>query len=224
MPFITASLAVGLTALTAAIAPAAVAGGTAAGGIAAAGLGGAAAAGAAGAGAAAGAAGAGLGISAAGITGALGALGTVGGLASTYMQTQSNMEMAQASQEAEKLRQQQAALISSRERRDAIRQAQAAKATGLNSIAGATGEVNPLVSSAYGGLTGQTTGNLAYQTSAINQNESIGQGIFAANAASSQAQGNAAFYKGTGALFAQLADPATAAAGGRLGKTIFDRI
>jgi hypothetical protein len=140
------------------------------------------------------------------------------------MQTQSNMEMAQASQEAEKLRQQQAALISSRERRDAIRQAQAAKATGLNSIAGATGEVNPLVSSAYGGLTGQTTGNLAYQTSAINQNESIGQGIFAANAASSQAQGNAAFYKGTGALFAQLADPATAAAGGRLGKTIFDRI
>lgn len=219
MPLITAGLTAGLAALTAAVAPAAAT--TAA----AAGLGGAAAAGAAGAGvAAAGGAAAAAGASAAGIAGTLGTIGTIGGLVGTGIQTYAGMQAAEAQAEAEKRRQQMAALTAKRENREALRKAQAARAVGINNQAGALGEISPLVSSAYGGLIGQVEGNLSYEQRAIGQNERITNDIFAANASASSWSGIASVGRGVGSLFGQLAQPNVAAAGGRLGKTIFDSI
>lgn len=216
MPLITAGLTAGLAALTAAVAPAAAT--TAA----AAGLGGAAAAGAAGAGVAA--AGGAAAASAAGIAGTLGTIGTIGGLVGTGIQTYAGMQAAEAQAEAEKRRQQMAALTAKRENREALRKAQAARAVGINNQAGALGEISPLVSSAYGGLIGQVEGNLSYEQRAIGQNERITNDIFAANASASSWSGIASVGRGVGSLFGQLAQPNVAAAGGRLGKTIFDSI
>lgn len=239
MPAITATLGAGLTALTSALTAGAGVTAAAAGlGGAASAAGGAAAAGAAGGlgaglatGAAAGFGGAagtaglvGGGASAAGITGALGTIGTIGGLAGTGIQTYYGMQAAEASQQAEALRQRQAELQTAREHREAIRQAQLARATSINSLAGATGEISPLVSSAYGGAVGTSQGNLAYQRRAIEDNAAISQGLFQANAAQSQAQGFAQLGGGVGSLFGQLANPNVATAGGRLGKTIFDLV
>lgn len=225
MPAITAAVATGITALTTAIAST-----TAATTAAAAGVGGLTAAGAGTAGAAGAAAGLGTaaagagGISAAGLTGTLGTVGTIGSLAGTGASLVGNLEAAGASRDAERLRAQQAALIHRREQREAIRQAQAARAAGLNALAGTSGTEAGPASSAFGGLVGQSQGNLAYQSKTIDQNAAVTQGLFSANSAESSAKGFSALASGTGSLFGQLAKPNVAVAGGKIGKTIFDLV
>lgn len=100
----------------------------------------------------------------------------------------SGQQGAKASKKAEGLRQKQLALESNRERRQAIRQFQLARATGLSNITGATGSVLG-GGSAYGGLGGMTS-TLGTQLNTFDQALDIGQGIFSANAAYSQASAN----------------------------------
>lgn len=216
MPVVSTAIAGITTALTAA--------GTAAGtAIAGAGLGGAAAAGTAAGATAAGTAAAGGGISAAGLAGITGALGTatqVGGLALNYYGQQAQAE---ASQEAEALRKKQLALDTARRRREIIREGLIARSQGLNAQAGAGLEIGP-ATSAYGGLIGQNTTETSNAYRAEVQNAAIGSALFDANAAYSEAGGISSIGQGISQFGNALANPQTALAAGRVGKTIFDRV
>jgi hypothetical protein len=101
------------------------------------------------------------------------------------MQYKGQQQQAQALQRAERLRERQMNLQAQRERRDTIRQAMVARAT---SLATATAQgASAAGSSALGGAYGQIQGEAGRQVLAINQNQEIGQGIFAANRAYSRA-------------------------------------
>lgn len=158
------------------------------------------------------------GASAAGLGGTVGTVGVLGSLASTGAQMIYGQQAAKAQQEAEALRAKQMDLEAARARRQAIRESMQAYYTGLNNEA-ATGASVGQGTSVGGGLLGQTQSNLAANLSSINENQQIGQGIFAANARSSVASGNAALYGGANKLFSQLASPNTAFAAGNLLKT-----
>lgn len=100
-------------------------------------------------------------------------------VAGGLMQYKSQQEQAKALQKAERLRERQMNLQAMRERRETIRTAMAARATALatTTAQGAASQG----SSALGGAYGQIGGEAGRQTLAINQNQQIGQGIFAAN-------------------------------------------
>lgn len=96
-----------------------------------------------------------------------------------YTQMKANEKMVKAQQRAERLRERQMNLQAMRERREVIRNSILARATALTTTT-AQGASAP-GSSALGGAYGQIGGDRGRQTLAINQNQEIGQGIFAAN-------------------------------------------
>jgi len=96
-----------------------------------------------------------------------------------FMQYKGQEKMIQAQKKAEKLREQQMNLQAARERREVIRQSILARSTALATTT-SQGASAP-GSSALGGAYGQIAGDANRQTLAINQNQSIGQGIFRAN-------------------------------------------
>lgn len=111
---------------------------------------------------------------------AVGAVISVGAsLFGGYKQMQAQEKMVKAQKKAEKLREQQMNLQAMRERRDVIRNSILARSTALATTT-AQGASAP-GSSALGGAYGQIGGEANRQTLAINQNQSIGAGIFAAN-------------------------------------------
>jgi len=112
------------------------------------------------------------------------AVTAVASVAGSYLQYKGQQQQTAALQKAERLRERQMNLQAQRERRDTIRQAMAARATAL---ATATSQgASAAGSSALGGAYGQIQGEANRQTLAINQNQQIGKGIFAANRAYSQ--------------------------------------
>jgi hypothetical protein len=113
------------------------------------------------------------------------AITAVASIAGGYLQYKGQQQQTAALQKAERLRERQMNLQAQRERRDAIRQAMAARATAL---ATATSQgASAAGSSALGGAYGQITGEANRQILAINQNQEIGAGIFKANRQYSQA-------------------------------------
>jgi hypothetical protein len=113
------------------------------------------------------------------------AVTAVASIAGGYLQYKGQQQQTAALQKAERLRERQMNLQAQRERRDAIRQAMAARATAL-ATATSQGASAP-GSSALGGAYGQITGEANRQVLAINQNQEIGAGIFKANRQYSQA-------------------------------------
>lgn len=191
--FSTALVALTSTLATAGTTAAAAVGGTAAAGTAAAGAG-----------------------AATTLGGAIGTIGTIGALGSTGMQLYYGQQAAAASQEAEMLRKQQMELEANRARRQAIRDSMMAYYTGINNEASSGATVGNDTST-YGGLLGQTSGNLAYNINAIDQNERIGGALFDVNASRANASGMADLFGGSNKLFNQLANPTNAFALGRVG-------
>jgi hypothetical protein len=112
------------------------------------------------------------------------AVTAVASVAGSYLQYKGQQQQTAALQKAERLRERQMNLQAQRERRDAIRQAMAARATALATAT--TQGASSAGSSALGGAYGQIQGEANRQTLAINQNQQIGKGIFAANRAYSQ--------------------------------------
>jgi len=96
-----------------------------------------------------------------------------------FKQMQGEKEQIKAQKKAEKLRERQMNLQAMRERREVIRQATLARSTAL-ATATSQGAAAP-GSSGLGGAYGQISGEAGRQKVAINQNQQIGQGIFAAN-------------------------------------------
>lgn len=116
-----------------------------------------------------------------------------------FMQYKGQQKMIQAQQKAERLRERQMNLQAMRERRDVIRNAILARSTALAQTT-AQGAAAP-GSSALGGAYGQISGDKNRQTVAINQNQEIGQKIFAANRqyfAGSQTMGMGSMVSGFG--------------------------
>lgn len=111
---------------------------------------------------------------------AVGAVVSVGAsLFGGYKQMQAQEKMVKAQQRAEKLREQQMNLQATRERREVIRNAILARSTALATTTAQGASSSG--SSALGGAYGQIAGDANRQTLAINQNQNIGSGIFAAN-------------------------------------------
>jgi hypothetical protein len=195
MPFITAgitALATAATALTATTAATtAAAAGTAAGATATAG----------------------------GLAGAASTIGTIGSIAGTVGGAYYQRQSAAAQQEQEALRMKQMNLESDRARREVIRKSQVQQAIGLNNAAQSGGELSS--SSAAGGIIGQAQGNAQYETTAINQNQAIGQQMFAANVAESNANSNASLFKSAGEFGGTLVKNNMEI--GRIGATLFGR-
>lgn len=96
-----------------------------------------------------------------------------------FFQYKGMQQQVEAQKKAERLRERQMNLQAMRERRESIRQAVLARSTAL-ATATSQGASAP-GSSALGGAYGQIQGERNRQILAINQNQQIGQGIFAAN-------------------------------------------
>lgn len=144
----------------------------------------------------------------------LGGLLTAGGIATSII---GGVRASSASRRAEKLREQQLRLESTRRRREAIRQFQLQRATALSNITGATGSVLG-GGSAIGGLGGLTS-NLSTQLNTISQAEDIGTGIFKANADYASAQGLQSIGGGMQSFGGQLFQNSQAI--GRIGSTLY---
>lgn len=128
------------------------------------------------------------------------AVTAVASIAGGYLQYKGQKEQTAALQRAERLRERQMNLQAQRERRDAIRQAMAARATALATAT--TQGASAAGSSALGGAYGQIQGEAGRQVLAVNQNQEIGKGIFKANRAYSQGtltSGMGSFVANTGA-------------------------
>lgn len=116
------------------------------------------------------------------------------------LQYKGQQKMIAAQQKAERLRERQMNLQAMRERREVIRNSILARSTALATTT-AQGAAAP-GSSALGGVYGQIGGDRGRQTLAINQNQEIGKGIFAANRqyfAGSQTMGLGSAVTGIGA-------------------------
>lgn len=131
--------------------------------------------------AALGATGIGLGLTAIGTATAVG-----GAVANSYAQKQALA----AQQQAEDQRKKAMELDADRRRRQEIRAAIAARAQSLSTATnqGASAEGASALPGAYGGISGQSNTNIL----GINQNQQIGESIFAANAAANSAYRSAA--------------------------------
>lgn len=116
------------------------------------------------------------------ILGILAAAGLGLAAAGTVAQIKGNKQQAQALQDAERLRQQQARLEALRQRRQLVRESLRARAL---ATATAYGQGAGAGSGLQGGYA-QISGATGRQTLALNQNEQIGNGIFEANARAGQ--------------------------------------
>lgn len=112
-------------------------------------------------------------------------IGLAIGAGGAFLNFQADKKAAKESKKAEKLREQQMNLDAMRKRREVIRQMIVAKATGASNAAvqGVSGGDSAVV-----GGQAQAVATAARNTSAINQSQSIGQGIFDANAGIAAAQ------------------------------------
>lgn len=119
-------------------------------------------------------------------------IGAATTLAGTAVGVVGQMQSISASKKAEKLRKQQMDLDSARERREIARRAILARSQALTAGAdqGAT-----YGSGLAGGLA-QITGEQARSTVAVNQNQTIGAGIFRANAQRAQGESIQSFGQG----------------------------
>lgn len=145
----------------------------------------------------------------------LGGVAAVGGTAYSIVQGQ---KAASASKRAERLRQRQLQLESNRRRREAIRQFQLNRATSLSNLTGSLGSVLG-GGSAYGGLGGLTS-TLGTQLNTLDQATDIGQGLFSANAAYSQASANSQAGSGIASFGSSIFQNSQAI--GRIGATLFN--
>lgn len=165
-------------------------------------------------GAAAGA-GAGAASAATGLGGLVGAAGTVAGLAGTALQYTGQKKAAAAAQEAERLRQAQSNVDAIRQRRQVVRQAIVARG---DAISNANGQGAGLGSGLAGGLA-QIGGQEGQNLTAIDNSQSISGKYFAANAAQSAGQSQAATGSGISSLGGALVKNQDAI--GRLGAYTF---
>lgn len=110
--------------------------------------------------------------------------------AGTAYSTYNSIQASEASQRAESLRKEQMKLEAERNRRKTIREAMAARAVALSNITQAGGSDQG--SSATGGAFGQISNSLGNNINDLSQSVRIGAGIFDANAAQSEAQGQMA--------------------------------
>ena len=143
--------------------------------------------------------------------------GGVSAVAGTGYSIIQGQQAASASKRAERLRAQQLRLESNRRRREAIREFQLKRSTALSNITGATGSTLG-GGSAIGGLGGFAS-NLGTQINTIDQATGIGEGIFAANAAYSQASANSQAGSGLASFGQSLFNNSQAI--GRIGATLF---
>lgn len=125
-----------------------------------------------------------------------GAIGLAISAIGTFQSAAAANKQADASIKAEKLREKQMKLESERQRREVIRNAVAARSAAAVE-AQVKGAQN---SSAAFGSQGQITAQAANNTLGINQAESIGSGIFKANAAVAAAGGQVAWGQGLTSL------------------------
>lgn len=110
-------------------------------------------------------------------------------------------EATAASQRAEALRAEQMRLEGIRKQRELIRQTQVARATALSrSVNQGAGASETAASSSLFGAFGQIQGAYGRASNAEFQNQTIGAGIFQANADLAAAQGSIATYEGLGKL------------------------
>lgn len=149
------------------------------------------------------------------IGGLVGAAGTIAGVAGSVMQYSGQKKAAAAAQEAERLRQAQSNVDAIRQRRQVVRQAIIARG---DAISNATGQGAGQGSGLAGGLA-QIGGQEGQNLSAINSAQSIGTKMFAANAAQSAGQSQAATGQGISSLGGALVKNQDAI--GRLGAYTF---
>lgn len=108
----------------------------------------------------------------------IGAIGLGISAAGTIAQYQGQQKQAKAAKRSEQLREKQMNLDATRQRRQAIRQAILARSQALTSGANQGAGVG---SSGVQGAIGQATNTEAQSVLGVNQNQSIGGGIFSAN-------------------------------------------
>lgn len=135
----------------------------------------------------------------------------------TYSSIQQGKKASKASQRAEALRAQQMRLEQMQKRRQAIRDFQQRRAVAMSNISGQTGS---LEGSAAGGVSSAYSASLGTNIGELSQAGAIGEGIFAANAAYSEASAGAQ----TGSAIAGFGKDLFAAAQpiGRIGSTLFN--
>jgi|SRR5688572_8498186 len=145
-------------------------------------------------------------------------IGTAAAVGGTAYSVVKGQEASAASQRAEALRKRQMQNEANQRRRAAIREFQLRRATAVSNISGATGS---LEGSAYGGSIAASTSTLGTAIGEINQAESIGAGIFDANADYSQASASAQ----TGAALGNFGKDLFSSGPeiGRIGATIFNQ-
>lgn len=113
-------------------------------------------------------------------------IGLAVGIASAGVSAYGTMQASEASQDAENLREKQMNLEATRKRREIIRQMILNQAIGKSNAANAG--VSVTGDSSVAGAVAQQTNTAAQNTLAVNQSQTIGQGIFDANSRVAGAQ------------------------------------
>jgi len=157
----------------------------------------------------------GAGVSAAGIQAGATLAGTLLAGYGTVTQMSAASDQAEASKRAEDLRKKQMEFNAQREKRQAFREAQGARAVALSNTAAAGAEDSSALPGAYGQIAGQ----YGTRVSGINENLSIGRGLFEAKAAESEAKGQIAFGSGMSSFGKDLIGVSPEL--GRIGSSLF---
>lgn len=123
--------------------------------------------------------------------------GAAGSLYASQQQASAQKRAIAAQQEAERQRQLAMNLDAQRKKREQIRQAQVYRAQALATTTAQGASQGSGLEGAYGQISGQSGTNLQ----GINQNQEIGNNIFAANRAYGQAQADMADAQGSAATF-----------------------
>lgn len=145
---------------------------------------------------------------------AIAAVATTAGTAYSVVKGQ---EASAASKRAEGLRKQQMQLEQMQKQRKAIRDFQLKRATSLSNISGQTGTLS---NSAYGGATSGLSAGLGSSLGELSQAGAIGEGMFEANAAYSEATASQQTGAAIGSFGKDLFNSAPAIS--RIGSTLFN--
>lgn len=124
------------------------------------------------------------------------ALGTIASVVGAGVQAYGSMQEAQASKDAEALRQKQMLLESNRQRLQTIRQSIAARAQAENNATAQGAQSGSGLAGGEASIGAKTANNLV----GISQGVQIGTGIFQANSRVADAQSLAAFGQGLGSM------------------------
>lgn len=147
---------------------------------------------------------------------ALQVIGAVTATAGTAYSAVQGQKAANASKRAEALRKQQMQMEEMQKRRQAIRDFQAKRALAVSNISGATGTLD---NSAYGGATSALSADFGFNLGSLQQASNIGEGMFQANSAYSEASANAQAGQQIAGFGKDIFQSAPAA--GRIGATVF---